>query len=179
MTSITSTQTHHAMTSPRERLQKELESEISSGTIQAGDGTALASALDQIDQALQASRPTGGSAQSAPPKPEEMQAKIDDLIDGQVDDGSLTSDQADALKQLFANAAPKGGPVGPGGPPPPDGEADTASASSSDSSKTDIAKLLEDFLKQLQDKKTETTGYGTTGTTTASSAAALVLDTTA
>ncbi len=183
MTSITSTQTHPPMTSPRERLQKELESEISSGTVQAADGTALSSALDAIDQAMRASRSASASSQSAPPEPEEMKAKIDGLIDAQVEDGSLTTEQADALKQLFANAAPQGGPGGPGGaggpPPPPEDEEDTTSATSDTAVKTDIAALLEEFLKQLQEKKSETTGYGTTGNTTSTDVTALVLDTAA
>lgn len=189
MTSITATQSHQAMMSPRERLQKELKSEISSGTIASSDQTALSSALDAIDQAMEASRTAGSGGtsgtKSAPPKPEEMQEKIESLIDQQVEDGTLTSDQADELKQLFANAAPQGGPGGPGGaggppPPPPEGEEDSASSTtSSSSSKTDMAKLLEDFLKQLQEKKGTTTSYGTSGTSTASGLMALVLDTSA
>ena len=61
MTSITATQSHQTMMSPRERLQKELESEISSGTIAASDQTALSSALDAIDEAMEASRSSGSS----------------------------------------------------------------------------------------------------------------------
>lgn len=187
MTSITATQSHQTMMSPRERLQKELESEISSGTIAASDETALTAALDAIDEAMEASRPSGtGATRGAPPKPEEMQEKIESLIDQQVEDGTLTSEQADELKELFANAAPKGGPGGPGGaggppPPPPEGEEEEASSttSASSSSKTDMAKLLEDFLKQLQEKKGSTTAYGTDGTSTSSGIMALVLDTTA
>ncbi len=182
MTSITATQSHHQMMSPRERLQKELDAEISSGTVQASDRTALETALDAIDETMQASRPTRGS--DGPPKPEEMQQKISDLVDQQVEAGTLTSDQADELKQLFAAAAPQGGPGGPGGaggpppPPPQDESSDTSSSSASSSSATDVLKLLEDFLKQLQEKKGTTTAYGTDGSSNASSVTALVLDAT-
>ena len=184
MTSITGTQAHHTMMSPRERLQKELESEISSGTIKASDETSLEAALDAIDEAMEASRPTAGSSGGrGAAAPEDMKAKIDGLIDDQVEDGTLTADQADALKQLFANAAPQGGPGGPGGaggpPPPPPEDEETTSSTTASSSKTDIASLLQDFLEQLQNKKGSTSAYGTDGASTGSGLMALVLDTSA
>ncbi len=43
------------------------------------------------------------SPQSGPPAPGDIKAKIDSLIQGQVDSGGLTSDQANELKQLFAD----------------------------------------------------------------------------
>ncbi len=181
MTSVTDTRLHHPMMSPRESLQKELDSEISSGTIQESDRSALEDAFDAIDQAMQANRPTEGSGR--PSSPQDMQQKLADLVDEQVDAGTLTSDQADELKQLFASAAPQGGPGGPGGgpggPPPPESEEAADAASSSTSSSSDLAKLLEEFLKQLQEKKSSTTTYGAGGATSSSSLTSLVLDTTA
>src|SRR3954469_4161740 len=107
--------------SPRDMLQNELASEVSSGQISSADKDALSAALDSIDTAMKGQRPAGGGK---PPSPDEMQSKISDLIQSQVDSGALTSDQANELKTVFANAMPKGGPGGPGGaggPPPTDG----------------------------------------------------------
>jgi len=49
-----------------------------------------------------------------------MKSKIDDLIAGEVQNGKLTSDQAEELKNVFAKVfshggGPQGGPGGPGG----------------------------------------------------------------
>ena len=57
---------------------------------------------------MQASKPTAGSA---PPSPDEMKSKINDLIAGEVSSGKLTSAQGDELKNVFANTF-KGGPGG-------------------------------------------------------------------
>jgi hypothetical protein len=64
-----------------------------------------------------------------------MKSKIDSLISQQVDNGTLTADQAKELQAVFA-AGPAPGAEGAGGPPPPpaatnSGSADTASATSS------------------------------------------------
>src|SRR5262245_61195309 len=118
MTSISSAGlASHAFTSPRESLQNELLSEVSSGTISADDQDALSAALDDIDSTLRSQRPEPGSAR---PSPDEMKSKIDDLIAGEVQNGKLTSDQAEELKNVFAKAfshggGPQGGPGGPGG----------------------------------------------------------------
>ena len=53
MTSISSAGiAPHAFTSPRELLQNELLSEVSSGAISADDQDALSAALDDIDSTL-------------------------------------------------------------------------------------------------------------------------------
>ena len=177
MSSIPATPSHPQMISPRERIQEELESGISSGAIRADDQTALETALDAIDEAMRQSRPSEGSGR--PASPDEMSRKISDLVDEQAAAGTLTTDQADELKKLFT-AAPQegaGGPGGPGGPPPPPPEGEPSSETSSSSS-TDLMKLLEDFLKQLQETKSTSTAYGTDGASSTADVTALVLDTT-
>ena len=173
MTAVTATQPQFSPPSPRDRLQARLDAEISAGTVESGDRTALESALDTIDEAMRASR--DGAATGTRTSPDQMRAKIESLIDEQVESGALTSDQADELKQLFADAGPKGGP---GGPPPPPPEGETGEAESSASS-SDLADLLVAFLKQLQEKTSSTTAYATDGSATTSSSTSLVLDRTA
>ncbi len=103
--------------SPLSRLQDELASEISAGTISSDDQSALNSALTDIDSAMKSGR---ASSDGAPPSPDAMKAKIDGLIDGEVKDGRLTSAQAAELKNVFAQAF-SGGPSGAGGPGGPGG----------------------------------------------------------
>jgi hypothetical protein len=164
--------------SPLDRLQNELASEVSSGQISSADKDALSAALDSIDTAMKGQRPAGGGK---PPSPDEMQSKISDLIQSQVDSGALTSDQANELKSVFANAMPKGGPGGPGGaggPPPTDGtdqSSDTSQTSDSSSSDDDVAKLLSDFLQSLQDSNSSTS-YSQSGDTLLSQISSLVVD---
>ena len=67
--------------SPLQQLQKELQSEVSSGKINSTDQDALSAALTDIDASLQSSRP-GPSAGGTRPSPEDMKSKIDDLIAG-------------------------------------------------------------------------------------------------
>jgi hypothetical protein len=68
------------------------------------DASAIETALDKIDSSLQSgdSSQTGGTLD-----PKQMKARVDSLIDQQVKDGTLTSDQANELKAFFA--------AGPGG----------------------------------------------------------------
>ena len=95
-----------------------------------------------------------------------MKSKIDDLINGQVSSGKLTSDQATELqgvfKAAFANGPGGAGPGGPGGPGGAGGPRPAAmavrrpsdSASSSDdssSSTTSIDDILKQFLQSLQE----------------------------
>eukprot|EP01035_Chromulina_nebulosa_P032205 gene32206-42993_t len=93
-----------------DKLQQELQAEVTSGKISSTDQAALASALTDIDSSLQASRSTDGS--SKPPHGD-FKSKIDDLIAGEVSSGKLTDDQASALKDVF-KAAFAGGPGGEG-----------------------------------------------------------------
>lgn len=113
MSSIGSATVSQQSFSPLKMLQTELASEVKAGTIGSADQSALSSALDDIDQAMQSSKPSAGSR----PSPDEMKSKIDGLISNEVSSGKLTSDQADELKGVFAKAF-QGGPGGAGGPPP-------------------------------------------------------------
>jgi hypothetical protein len=195
MTSISaaSAQTYQ---SPLQKLQDELLSEVKSGAIKSSDQDALASALTDIDSAMQASR-ASDQASGTRPSHADLKSKIDDLIAGEVSSGKLTSDQATELqgifKAAFANgpggAGGPGGPGGaggpppgggPGGPPPADGASSSDDSSSSSSSSTSIDDILKQFLQSLQESlsASSSTSYGATGTTSSSSASfsALLID---
>jgi len=194
MTSISaaSAQTYQ---SPLQKLQDELLSEVKSGAIKSSDQDALASALTDIDSAMQASR-ASDQASGTRPSHADLKSKIDDLINSEVSSGKLTSDQATELqgifKAAFANgpggAGGPGGPRGaggppPGGPPPSDdaSSSEETSSSSSSSSSTSIDDILKQFLQSLQESlsASSSTSYGATGTTSSSSSAsfsALLID---
>lgn len=188
----------HAMTSisassmsgfsPLDLLKQELTKEVSAGKVSSTDQTALSSALDDIDSALKSgsSSSSSSSTSSTPPSPKEMQSKIDDLIQSEVDSGKLTSDQASELKNVFANAF-SGGPGGAGGaggpppgPPPSDDSSSdtTSSTSSSSSSSSQVEELLKKLLEALQSSNSSTTSsYGASGTSSSSSTSkSLVVD---
>ena len=189
MTSISaaSAQTYQ---SPLQKLQDELLSEVKSGAIKSSDQDALASALTDIDSAIQAGR-ASDQASGMRPSPDGLKSKIDDLIAGEVSSGKLTSDQATELqgifKAAFANGPGRaGGPAGAGGPPPggPGGPPPADGASSSDdtsSSTTSIEDILKQFLQSLQESlsASSSTTYGSTGSSSASNSAsfsALLID---
>jgi hypothetical protein len=187
--------------SPRDRLQNELLSEVSSGSISSSDQSALSSALDDIDQSLKSDR-TSNSQASGPPSPDQMKSKITDLINGEVQNGKLTSAQASELQNVFSNAFSKGGPGGPGGPGGAGGHhghhgSGAGAASSSDSSSaadtllsainsnssngtssTDSAdSLIQTFLQSLKDSQQQGSGYTASGDTGSSASSnALVVD---
>jgi hypothetical protein len=182
--------------SPLQKLQDELLSEVKSGAIKSSDQDALASALTDIDSAMQASR-ASDQASGTRASHADLKSKIDDLIAGEVSSGKLTSDQATELqgifKAAFANgpggAGGPGGPGGaggpppgggPGGPPPADGASSSDDSSSSSSSSTSIDDILKQFLQSLQESlsASSSTSYGATGTTSSSSASfsALLID---
>src|SRR5258708_39490794 len=140
MTSISAASSSYL--SPLQQLQKELQSEVDAGKISSTDQDALTSALTDIDSSLQSSRSSGSSSKKT--SPDDLKAKIDDLIAGEVSSGKLTSDQATELKGVFESAFSKGGsggaggaggPAGAGGPPPP-GDSDSSSSSDGSSSST-------------------------------------------
>ena len=193
MTSISaaSAQTYQ---SPLQKLQDELLSEVKSGAIKSSDQDALASALTDIDSAMQASRASDQTSGTRP-SPADLKSKIDDLIAGEVSSGKLTSDQATELqgifKAAFANgpggAGGPGGSGGAGGPPPGGGTGgpppadDASSSDDSSSSTTSIDDILKQFLQSLQDSlsASSSTSYGATGATSSSSSAsfsALLID---
>lgn len=192
MTSIAAAQARPARPSPRDELQEELRAKIASGAVSQSDGTAIDAALATIEKTLDADRAATSTSAStstaSKPRPEEMKAKIEGLIDGQVKAGSLTSSQASTLKQLFSDvAAKKPGHDGPGAPPP--GEAREIGETGADVetgeseggfslSAPEVAHLFAAFLQGLRDQA-GSVGYGTDGTATGAAASPLVLDKTA
>ena len=180
MTSISaaSAQTYQ---SPLQKLQDELLSEVKSGAIKSSDQDALASALTDIDSAMQSSR-ASDQASGTRPSPADLKSKIDDLINGEVSSGKLTSDQATELqgifKAAFANGPGGAGGPPPGGPPPADG---ASSSDDTSSSTTSIEDILKQFLESLQESlsASSSTSYGATGSSSTSSSgsfSALLID---
>jgi hypothetical protein len=156
-------------------LQNELASEVSSGKISSADQDALSTALDSIDASMRGDRPAIGGGK--PPSPDEMKSKIESLIQGQVDTGALSADQAEELKGVFANAMPQGGPGGaggPGGPGGPGGVDVSSDADSSDSS-SELVDLISQFVKTLQEAK-GSNSYGKSGDALLSDISSLLVD---
>lgn len=174
MTSISATSASY---SPLDLLKSELTKEVSSGKISASDETALSSALDDIDSALKSG--ASNSSSSTPPSQDDMQSKIDDLIQSEVSSGKLTSDQATELKNVFANTF-SGGANGAGPPPPPDGSSDSSSTSSTDTSSSSSSATTEDLMKELiamlQSATSQSTSYSSSGSSNASSSSSLLVD---
>jgi hypothetical protein len=182
--------------SPLQKLQDELQAEISSGTIGSSDQDALSSALTDIDSSLQSSR-ASDSAGGTKPSPGDLKSKIDDLIAGEVSSGKLTSDQATELQGVF-KAAFANGPSGAGGPdgaggthghhgghggPPPTDSASSTDSTSSSSGASSADDILQQFLQSLQESlsASSSTSYGATGSSStasnaSSSFSALLID---
>ncbi len=170
--------------SPLQKLQQELQAELTSGKISSGDQDALSAALDSIDSSMQADR--GSASGGTRPEPGEMTSKIDDLISAQVSSGKLTSDQADELKGVFeaAFADGPGGTKGAGGPPPgggPGGPPPSDSSDDDDDSSTDVSDIMQQFLNSLKQSLEASTSssYSASGVTasgTAASFSALLVD---
>ena len=157
---------------------------MKSGAVKSSDQDALAAALTDIDSAMQAGR-ASDQASGTRPSPGDLKSKIDDLINGEVSSGKLTSDQATELQGIFKAAfahGPGGAggspPGGAGGPPPADAASSSDDSSSSPSSIDDI---LKQFLQSLQEQLSDSssTSYGATGKTSSSNSAsfsALLID---
>ena len=203
MTSIAATGAGSAgYLSPLDRLQNELQSEVTSGAISSTDQSALSTALEDIDQSLRADRANGGQA-SGPPSLDQIKSKIDDLINGEVQKGTLTSAQATELQNVFANTFAQGGRGGPGGAGGHHGhhhhDSDSGSAGSTDSSSAaatllsatgssssdgtsssgdSVTSLIQKFLQSLQDSLQQGTNYSASGDSSGSSKSttALVID---
>jgi len=177
MTSI-SAASARSYQSPLQKLQDELQSEVNSGAISSSDKDALASALTDIDASLQSSRASDQS-NGTRPSPGDLKSRIDDLINGEVSSGKLTSDQATELqgvfKAAFANGPGGGGPGGAGGPPPgahggPPPSDGASSSDDSSSSTTSVDDILKQFLQSLQEQlsASSSTTYGATGSSSTS-----------
>src|SRR3984893_18725807 len=78
MTSISATSSSAYLT-PLQKLQNELQTEVSSGAVNSSDQTALSSALTDIDSSLQSSR-TGDQSSGSQSAPGDLKSKIDSLI---------------------------------------------------------------------------------------------------
>jgi hypothetical protein len=151
--------------SPLQQLQKELRSEVTAGKVSAVDQDALTSALTDIDTPLQTSRSSGLSAKRT--SPDDLKAKIDDLISGEVSSGKLTKDQAIELREVFEKAFSRTSPGGAGGPPPPtsDGAVSSDDAGSASGGST-TEDLLQQFIKALQESLSSSSrSYGASGDT--------------
>lgn len=187
MTTISASSSAH---SPKQHLVDMIASQVSTGQISSTDQTALDSAVDDIDSSLS----SGGSSSGTRLDPSDMKSRIDDLIAGEVSKGTLTSDQADTLKQVFSQDG-HGGPHGPGGaggpppgPPPSAGGAsdlsslvgtsstdDDSNATSSNGSGSNATDLLASFIEQLQASRGQSSGYAANGQTSTSNAANALL----
>lgn len=171
--------------SPREDMDGRIDAAVAAGALSEVDATAIETALDNIDTALKSSSST--SSGQNPLDPSEMKSRVDSLIDEQVDNGTLTDEQASELQMLFA-----AGPGRPGGPPPPpmavssdattasseeslvsalaesaatstssSSASDSARSTSESSTETDKLALLEAFLDSLRAAEADRRGtYG-------------------
>lgn len=157
MTSITS-----STSSPLSILQSSLTSLVSTGQINSADQSLLSNELTDIGQSLSSDSSSSTSQQSSP---QDLKNKIGSLIDQQVADGTLTSDQADELKSVFSNAAASSGRAVSG----------DATGATSDASQTDT---LSTFLETLQGN-TSQSSYSADGQTTSTQPLSLVLNFTA
>lgn len=190
MTSI-SAANNSAYQSPLQRLQDELQSEVSSGAISSSDQDALSSALTDIDSSLQAGQSSSGTGGTRP-SPGDIQSKITDLISSEVSGGKLTSDQAAELQKVFSNTFASGSPGGPDGAGAPGGVggapragghhhgghggAKSASSADDSSSTTDASDLLQQFLQSLKDSQSSSaTGYDASGDSSGSNTASALL----
>jgi hypothetical protein len=173
--------------SPLQKLQDELQSEVNSGAVSSSDQSALSSALNDIDSALQGGQADASSG-STNTSPGDLKSKIDSLIANEVSSGKLTSDQATELQGVFKQAFAQGGGAagapdaaggtggtghahhghhgGHGGPPPTDSS--TTDGTSSTGSASDI---LQQFLQALQSSQSAASPspYGATGASDSSS----------
>ncbi len=155
MTSISAISTHHHHhASPSQRLQDELQSEVSSGTISATDQSALSAAINDISSSLQSN---GSGDQSSASGSGGIKSKIDDLIKQEVSSGKLSDQQATELQGIFKTAFSHGpgGPDSAGGPPPSDG---SSQVDGTDNSAVD---MLQQFLQALKSSLTDSTYSGT------------------
>ncbi|UWU70909.1 hypothetical protein [Bradyrhizobium sp. NC92] len=176
MTSITAASTGSHL-SLLQRLQQQLQSQVSAGAISSSDQSALSTALTDIDEALQQSRASDRSSGTRPSK-EAMQSKLDDLISKEVSNGTLTSEQAEELKSVFQSTSASG-PDGAGDPSPDDNSSDSSTTGSAGSTSADATTkdILQQFLKALQQSQSSASSYGANGSSTGnSSLSALLID---
>ncbi|SHM22174.1 hypothetical protein [Roseibium suaedae] len=150
---------------PQKSIQSKLSEQVSAGEITSDDMDAMLSALDAIHDDM-APEATGSSE---PPSKEEMQSKLESLLSEQVEEGTLTQDQADELSAMFES-----GEMGP--PPPPPGEGPMGPPPSGDMSASSEDDESEDLVQKLlaQLSSSQTSGYSASGSTTSTSSSLLV-----
>lgn len=170
MSTISASQTYptYAPQKPfpeRNPVSSAIDAEVAASTLSQTDATALSGALDAIDSSLSAEPGTsGGTARLDPAR---MQERIDGLIDDQVDGGTLTSDQAEILKGLFAA---QDGPDAPDVPAP-----DQAGGMGEETGDVSASDLLASFIQQLQATQTGG-GYAASGAAGRAQAVSLLVD---
>lgn len=180
---LATSQTH----SGKNRMADAIQKQEASGALSSTDADALTSALSSIDSSLSSS--SSSSTSTTRLDPSSMKDRIDSLISDQVSSGTLTSDQASELKNLFAShgksvtssssdsGSNTDGPQGPPPPGPPPGADASASSSSSSSSTSSTSDLLSAFMQQLQAAQSSGTGYAASGqSSSAQSSSALLFD---
>lgn len=177
--------TSAALASPLQRLLTTISSQATAGSISTADATALSEAATDIDSTLSAGR-SASANRAERLSPEDMKSRVDSLVDGEVEKGTLTSEQASTLKTLLAQNAPQGesgragGAGGPGGPPPgppPSGTSGGSSqAEATTSTSSDVGDLLQSFIEQLRGIASEAGGYTTGSATSGSRFSALLID---
>jgi len=145
--------------SPLTILQSQLTSQISAGKINSADQSTLSTAISGIVQTVQQEVSSSGGQ---PPPPEQLQGKIGSLIDQQVSDGKLTSDQASELKSVFSGAAPYVGAAGGG----------SSTGATSSGSQSDA---LSSFLESLQGSTGQSV-YNAKAKTTLTGSSSLLLN---
>jgi hypothetical protein len=168
-------------------MDSRISAAVSAGSISSTDQDALETALDSIDSSLSTDRSSGTKPSG------DMKSKIDSLIDKQVQDGTLTDDQASELKSFFAQGpGGSGGPGGPGGPggaggPPPSSASDTSddddtTTSTADATTKQLDTLIT-FLEKLRESVSSgvySDGSSSSGSSSSSSSnSGLLIDTTA
>ncbi|MBN2973068.1 hypothetical protein JW805_13670 [Roseomonas aeriglobus] len=85
----------------RAMMDRRLDSAVSAGALRAEDKAALSVALDTVGQGLAAKADT---------PPASMKDRVDALIAGQVEKGTLTPDQAGELERFFTPAPERAAP---------------------------------------------------------------------
>lgn len=179
-TALATSQTH----SGKNRMADAIQKQEASGALSSTDADALTSALSSIDSSLSSS--SSSSTSTTRLDPSSMKDRIDSLISDQVSSGTLTSDQASELKNLFAShgksvtssSSDSGSDTdGPQGPPPPGPPPGADASSSSSGSTSSTSDLLSAFMQQLQAAQSSGTGYAASGqSSTAQSSSALLFD---
>lgn len=194
-----STSALSALFNPRQDMDDKIATAVGNGSISDTDASVLESALDSIDESLDAG--TSGSRLD----PSQMKERIDSLISDQVESGDLTQEQASALQSLFAQGPSQGAPSGsgesgeggPGGPrgaggPPPGASStqeaeETDETDSTDTEESDEAEeseeadtalaALQAFLENLQAQQAEGVTYTASAVSSAGAAASgLIVD---